>query len=152
MILDFDSVLPPMRFFLTDDVEKQTEQSRKLRTVYQSHWRTIREFLTFFDTIRFCRNLALLDGRTESKSKIKNERPLLLRRDCFGNAFSDTTRHILNLSNYDLSDTKSFVLSHGFNFGLPPGICAKKKSSPNLSHCGHSFYITMPVLLNNALL
>ena len=26
--------------------------------------------------------------------------------------------------------------------GCHPDICAKKKSSPNLSHCGHSFYIT----------
>ena len=33
-----------------------------------------------------------------------------------------------------------------------PGICAKKKSSPNLSHCGHSFYITVPIMLNNSLL
>ena len=121
--------------------------------VYQWHWWAVREFLTFFDTIRFCRYLTLLDGRTESKSKIKNERLLFsLRRDRFGNALSDTTRHILNLSDYDLSDTESFLLSHGLNLGCRPGICAKKKSSPNLNHCGHSFYITMPVLLNNTLL
>ena len=37
----------------------------------------------------------------------------------FANALSDTERHILNLSNYDLSDTKSFLLSQGFNIGLP---------------------------------
>ena len=30
--------------------------------------------------------------------------------------------------------------------GCHPGICAKKKSSPNLTHCGQSFYITVPVL------
>ena len=64
------------RAFLTDDVEKLTEQSRKLQTVYLSHWQAAGEFLTFFDTIRFCRFQALLDGRTESKSKIKNERLL----------------------------------------------------------------------------
>ena len=44
----------------------------------------------------------------------------LLRRDRFGNALGDTTRHVLNLSDYVLSDTESFVLSHGLNFGLPP--------------------------------
>ena len=116
------------RALLTDDVEKLTEQSRKLQTINQSHWRAAREFLTFFDTIRFCRYLALLDGRTESKSKIKNERLLFsLRRDRFGNALSDTTRHILNLSDYDLSDTKSFVLSHGLNFGLPPRYWCKEE-------------------------
>ena len=46
----------------------------------------------------------------------KNERWLaLLRRDRFGNALGDTTRHVLNLSDYVLSDTESFVLSHGLN-------------------------------------
>ena len=49
--------------FLTDDVEKLTE----LRTAYQSHWRAAREFLAFFDTIRFCRYRALLDGRNVIK-------------------------------------------------------------------------------------
>ena len=116
------------RAFLIDDDEKLTEQSRKLQTIYQSHWRAAREFLTFFDTIRFCRYLASLDGRTESKSKIKNERLLFsLRRDRFGNALSDTARHILNLSGYDLSDTESFVLSQCLNFGLSPRYLWKKE-------------------------
>ena len=109
------------RAFFNRYVGKLTEQSRKLRTVYQSHWRAARKFLTFFDTIRFCRYLALLDERTKSKSKIKNERLLFsLTRDRFGNALSDTTRHVLNLSDCVLSDTESFVLSHGLNFELPP--------------------------------
>ena len=96
-----------------------TEQSRKLRKINKSHWLAAREFLTFFDTIRFCRYLALLDERTKSKCKIKNERLLAsLRLDRFGNALSDTTRHVLNLPDYVLSNTESFVLSHGLNFGL----------------------------------
>ena len=116
------------RAFLIDDVEKLTEQSRKLRAVYQSHWRAACEFLTFFNTIRFRRYLALLDGRTESKSKIKNERLLFsLTRDRFGNALSDTKRHILNLSDYVLSDTESFVRSHGLNFGLPSRYLRKEE-------------------------
>ena len=40
-------------------------------------------------------------------------------------ALSDTTRHILNVSNYVLSDTKDFVLSHGLNFELPPRYLGK---------------------------
>ena len=131
-----------------------TQISRKLQTINQSHWRAAREFLTFFDTIRFCRYLALLDERTKSKWKNKNERLLaLLRRDRFGNALGDTTRHVLNLSDYVLSDTESFVLSHGLNFGVATQVSVQRRNlSPNLSHCGHSFYITVPVLLNNALL
>ena len=51
----------------------------------------------------------------------------LLGRDRFGNALGDTTRHVLNLSDYVLSDTESFVLSHGFNFGLPPRHLCKEE-------------------------
>ena len=66
----------------------------------------------------FCRYLASLDERTESKFKMKNERLLFsLRRDRFGNALSDTTKHILNFSDYVLSHTESFVLSRVLNFG-----------------------------------
>ena len=100
---------------------KKDFEIAKVQTFNQSHWQATRRFLTFFDTIRFCRYLALLDERTKSKWKNKNERLLaLLRRDCFGNALDDTTRYVLNLSDYVLSDTESFVLSHGLNFGLPP--------------------------------
>ena len=131
------------RVFLTDDTEKLTEQSRKLRTITQLHWRATRKFLTFFDTIRFCRYLTLLDERTESKFKIKNERLLAsLTRDRLGNALGDITRHVLNLSDYVLSDTKVSCCRMVSTLGCHPGICAKKKSSPNLSHCGHGFYIT----------
>ena len=117
------------RAFLTNDVEKLTEQSRKLRTVYQPHWRAAGEFKTFFDTVRFCRYLALLEETTESKSTIKNKRQLIsFGSNCFGNAPSDTTSHILNLSDYDLSDTESFALSHGLNLGLPPRLFVQKRN------------------------
>ena len=72
--------------------------------------------------------MALLDERTESKCKIKNERLLAsLRRDRFGHALSDTTRQVLNLSDNVLSDTESFVFSHGLNFGLPPRHLCKEE-------------------------
>ena len=116
------------RAFLTDNIEKLAEQSRKLRTAYQSHWRAAREVFIFFNTIRFCRYLVLLDGRTESKPKSKNERLLVsLRRDRFGNTLSDATRQILNLSDYHFSDTESFVLSLGLNFGLLPRYLCKEE-------------------------
>ena len=44
-----------------------------------------------------------------------------------GRARVSTTRHIQNLSDYDLSDTKSFVLSHGLNFGLSPRYLCKEE-------------------------
>ena len=102
-------------------------------------------FLTFFDTIRFCRSLALLNERTKSKSKIKNERQLFsLRRDRFGNALSDTTKHFLNLMSYlTLKVSCCRMVS---TLSCHPGICAKKNSSSNLNPCGNSFYISVPVL------
>ena len=67
-------------------------------------------------------------ANAKSKWKNKNERLLaLLRRDRFGNALGDTTRHVLNLSDYVLSATESFVLSHGLNFGLPPRHLCKEE-------------------------
>ena len=131
----------------------QTEPSKKLRAVYQSHWRAAREFLTFFDTVRFCRFLALVDERTESKCRIKNKRLLVsCRRNRFGNALNNTSRHILNLLDYDLTDIKVSCCRMVSTLSCRPGICAKKKSSLNLSHCGHSFYITVQLLLSNTLL
>ena len=64
----------------------------------------------------------------KARQEALNERLLaLLRRDRFGNALGDTTRHVLNLSDYVLSDTESFVLSHGLNFGLPPRYLCKEE-------------------------
>ena len=72
--------------------------------------------------------MVLLDERTESKSKIRNERLLVsLTHDRFGSALSDTTRYIFDLSDYVLSDTESFVLSHDLNFGLPPRYLCKEE-------------------------
>ena len=97
-----------------------------------------------------------IPGITRLNNRIKiqdqNERLLVsLRRDRFANALSDTTRHILNLSDYDLSDTESFVLSHGLNFGLPHRYLCKQEIIADFES-GHSFYITVSFLLNNALL
>ena len=41
---------------------------------------------------------------------------------------SDTEQHILNLSQYELSDLERFVLSHGLSFGLPPKSVSKEKT------------------------
>ena len=115
-----------MSKWLYDTIQPTKSQKPRMYGLPKTHKEG--EFLTFFDTIRFCRYLGLLDRRTESKSKIKNERLLFsLRCDRFGNALSDITRHILNLSDYDLSDTESFVLSHGLSFVLLLRYLCKEK-------------------------
>ena len=41
---------------------------------------------------------------------------------------SDTEQHILNLSEYELSDLERFVLSHELSFGLPPKSVSKEQT------------------------
>ncbi len=44
----------------------------------------------------------------------------LLVRKHFGRLLSNPKKHILNLSDYSLSDTEEFVLEHGLEFCIPP--------------------------------
>ena len=77
--------------------------------------------LTVFDLLRFCRYLAIIDERKEAANQKKIERNLrLLFQHRFGNKARSNKKTIVNLSDYKLSDTEEFVLSHGLNFCLPP--------------------------------
>ena len=106
---------------MKDEVEKLSEQSRRLQRVYQLHWRNASSFLFFFDRFRFCKYFSILDERSEQKTSEQQRRQLVsLKSKRFGNALNDTEKHVLNLSKYELLDVERFVLSHGLNFGLPP--------------------------------
>jgi len=75
----------------------------------------------FFDLIRFCRYIATMESSKHKINQQKNERILkLLRLRRFGNSAKPDKRNILNLSDYQLSETEEFALSHGLNFCLPP--------------------------------
>jgi len=59
--------------------------------------------------------------KKEDVNQKKNSNNLrLLFQHCFGNQTSFQKNNITNLSDYKLSDTKQFVLSHGLSFCLPP--------------------------------
>ena len=92
-----------------------------LKDKLRALWQEVRQFLSFFDFIRFCRYIATIDKRKERELSIKNERKVKFpfqRR--FGNMAKPNKYTIINLSNYKLSPTEEFVLSHGLNFCLPP--------------------------------
>ena len=79
------------------------------------------KFLSFYDLFRFCRYLSEIDQRTENVTKEKHDRNIqLLGKRRFGGMLSDKEKHIVNLSDYSLSDTERFVLSNGLDFCLPP--------------------------------
>ena len=64
------------RAFLSDEIERLATQSRRLRRAYQSHWHAADTFLSFFDKIRFCRYLSILDERAERKTNNQQLRQL----------------------------------------------------------------------------
>ena len=73
--------------------------------------------------------MSILDERAERKTNNQQLRQLAsLNSQRFGKALSDTEQHILNLSEYELSDLERFVLSHGLSFGLPPKSVSKEQT------------------------
>jgi len=81
----------------------------------------IRQFLSFFDLVRFCRYLAVIDEQKEAANQKKNSNNLRLQfQHRFSNQTSFQKSNITNLSNYKLSDTEQFVLPHGLSFCISP--------------------------------
>ena len=92
-----------------------------LRTKCRSLWQEARQFLSFFDLVRFCRYLPVIDEQKEAVNQKKNSNNLhLLFQHRFGNQTSFKQNNIVNLSDYKLSDTERFVFSDGLSFCLPP--------------------------------
>ena len=109
------------RAFMCDEIEKSKLLITFLKGKLRALWQEVRQFLSFFDYIRFCRYIATIDERKERELSIKNERKLkFLFQQRFGNMAKPNKDTIINLSNYKLSSTEEFVLSHGLNFCLPP--------------------------------
>ena len=109
------------RAFIKDEIHKAKTRLLQLRNMYQRQWSKVRRFLSFFDMVRFSRYLSEIDQRTEKHTMQKHHRNVgLLVRKRFGHLLSNPKKHILNLSDYSLSDTEEFVLEHGLDFCIPP--------------------------------
>ena len=108
------------RAFMCDEIEKSKSLITFLKGKLRALWQEVRQFLSFFDFIRFCRYIATIDERKERELSIKNERKLKFFFQRFGNMAKPNKDTIINLSNYKLSPTEEFVLSHRLNFCLPP--------------------------------
>ena len=109
------------RAFMKDDIRKQVLLAANLKNYYRSLWSDIKSFLSFFDFIRYCRYVSIIDRSKAKETQNKHERNLsFLRRRRFGNQSIPDKSHLINLSDYQLSDTEEFVLLHGLNFCLPP--------------------------------
>ena len=120
------------RAFMYDRIEKSKSLITFLKGKLRALWQEVRQFLSFFDFIRFCRYRATIDKRKERELSIKNERKLkFLFQQRFGNMAKPNTNTIINLSTYKLCPTKEFVLSHGLNFVYQLTVFNEKRSLPN---------------------
>ena len=87
---------------------------------------TIPVFFRFHSILQIF--IATIDERKERELSIKNKRKLkFLFQQRFGNMAKPNKDTITNLSNYKLSPTEEFVLSHGLNFCLPPHSVQREK-------------------------
>ena len=116
------------RAFMQDETEKSESLSTFLKTKLRALWQEVRQFLSYFDFVRFCRYIANIDERKEKELSVKNERNLkLLFQQRFGNMAKPDKDTNINLSSYTLSSNEEFVLSHGLNFCLPPNNIQREK-------------------------
>jgi len=92
-----------------------------LRIKCRSLWQEVKQYFSFFGLVRFFRCLAVIDEQKETANQKKNSNNLrLLFQHRFGNQTNFQKNNITNLSDYKLSDTEQFVLSHGLSFCQPP--------------------------------
>ena len=57
------------RAFMHDEIEKNQSMAAFLRTKCHLLWQEARQFLSFFDLVRFCRYLSVIDEQKEPSTK-----------------------------------------------------------------------------------
>ena len=109
------------RAFLQDEIGKNLTKLQRLRPIHTRCWKKVRNFLSFFDLLRFCRYLAQIESVKQKQIRIKHFNTVnWLRKQRFGISVSLSNENIINLSDYNLSETERYVLAHGLEFCLPP--------------------------------
>ena len=89
---------------MNDEIEKNRSLIAVLKSEIRSLWQEARRFLSFFDLLRFCRYVAIIDDRKERVNRQKIARNLqLLLQQRFGNRANPSTKNIVNLSDYKSS-------------------------------------------------
>ena len=107
------------RAFMHDKIEKNQSMAAFLRTKCCSLWQEARQFLSFFDLVRFCRYLSVIDEQKEAVNQKKNSNNLRLFFNivlAIRQVSSRTTLQTCLTTNYQ---TLNSVLSHELSFCLP---------------------------------
>ena len=99
------------------------EKITSLKRQYQQLWQAHLDFLSFFDTIRFCWYIATLDDKTDNIIQSKHNLLANLTDEHYGSKSDIFDLNIHNFSSNTLNETMEFVLRHGLEFCiLPPRI------------------------------
>ena len=64
------------RAFMHDEIEKNQSMAAFLRTKCRSLWQEARQFFSFFDLVRFCRYLSVIDEQRQPVNQKKNSNKL----------------------------------------------------------------------------
>ena len=108
---------------MRDEIEKQRSliKMQKSKIIIARYGHMFEKFYPFSNLLRFCRYAAKTDNVKEKENLSKNDCNLrLLRLQLFGNRANPDNKNITILSDYKLSPTDEFVISHALNFCLPP--------------------------------
>lgn len=108
-------------------------------------WQEARQFLSFFNLIRFCRYLSIIDECQEAENQNKDQTNVRL---LFGNQANPNKTNIVDFSDYQLSDTEEFVLSLGF---FHPAASNAKKYLLILKYFMFICFTTNILLMSNKL-
>ena len=108
------------RAFLLDEISRSKTKLEFFHLIYLKLWSNVRQFLSYFDWIRFFRYLANIELIKQKQICTKHFNTInWLRRQRFGSS-NPSVKTICNLSSYNLSETEKFVLAYGLEFCLPP--------------------------------
>ena len=109
------------RTFLNDEMQSNQIKYNNLISIFRQTLIQAKNFLTYFDFIRFCKLLSQIDQRKQKEIASKHFFSIRwMRQQQFGNSISASEfSNIHNLANYSLFEVEKLFLTHKLDFCLP---------------------------------
>ena len=115
------------RAFMSDEIAKTVSTNHFIKVKYNAQLSSASEWLSDLDKLRFLRHLLSID-RKEKKRKTMHydSKVAFLKGKRFGKFNQFNSPNVINMSSYTLSESESFVLSHGLKFAIPPRVIKRE--------------------------
>ena len=115
------------RAFMSDEIAKTVSTNHFIKVKYNAQLSSASEWLSDLDKLRFLRHLLSIDRKEKKKKTMKNESKVaFLKGKRFGKFNQFNSPNVINMSSYTLSESESFVLSHGLKFAIPPRVIKRE--------------------------